>query len=67
MGYWDYFWGTLRDYCGDAFPSSLLRTRALLRVPGDPLKGTLHDPTYGSLRRGLIERVYIPRVPERVI
>ena len=20
MGYWDYFWGTLRDYHGDPFP-----------------------------------------------
>ena len=29
MGYWDYFWGTLRDYHRDPFPHSLLRTREL--------------------------------------
>ena len=27
MGFWDYFWGTLRDYHGDPFPRALLRTR----------------------------------------
>ena len=28
-----------------------------------PLKGTLLNPTYGSLKRDLIERVYIPKGP----
>ena len=27
MGFWDYFWGTLRDYHRDPFPHALLRTR----------------------------------------
>ena len=32
-------------------------------VLGDPLKGTLLNPTYGSLKGDLIERVYIPKGP----
>ena len=27
MGYGDYYWGLYRDYYGDPFPHSLLRTR----------------------------------------
>ena len=30
---------------------------------GDPLNGTLLNPTYGSLKRDLIESVYILKGP----
>ena len=32
-------------------------------VEGGPLKGTLLNPTSGSLKRDLVERVYIPDGP----
>ena len=37
--------------------------RIVLGSIRDPLKGTLLNPTSGSLKRDLIERVYIPKGP----
>ena len=43
--------------CRAQAPSSRRSTRET------PEKGTLLNPTYGSLKRDLIERVYIPKGP----
>ena len=36
------------------------------RFEEDPLKGTLLNPTSGSLRSGLIERAYVPKIPPHI-
>ena len=45
---------------GDA---GLGEAHVLSSIRETPLKGALLNPTYGSLKRDLIERVYVPKGP----
>ena len=50
-----------------AFGASLFADRALLSQGVLGLKGTLLNPTSGSLKRDLVERVYIPLIPTLIL